>query len=192
MRSLSYLSVLRGSILFALAIFSLGIIVGLRAAFQSEDLAMKVLDDLKQSLSPILELSLWQLFLFVFANNALKSLLFMAAGLLFGIAPVLFLFGNGFVLGVLFAVAYAEHSLFLAILGILPHGIFEISAILIAGAIGINLGMALIKKIMHKEISLRTELSTGLKFFLKVIFPLLLFAAVIEIFLTPLVLRLLE
>ncbi len=81
--------------------------------------------------------------LFIFFNNALKSILVMYLGMLFGIVPIVFLAINGMMLGYLISKAAEQGGgeLFtLIVKGLLPHGIIEIPAIIIACAYGLRFG----------------------------------------------------
>jgi uncharacterized membrane protein SpoIIM required for sporulation len=80
----------------------------------------------------------------VLVNNIQVSFAAFAAGVLFGIGSVLILAFNGANLGValgLFIVA-GQQSRFWGL--ILPHGLLELSAVVIAGAAGMALGWALV------------------------------------------------
>jgi len=79
--------------------------------------------------------------------------------------------------------------------GILPHGLIEIPIIIMAAAVGLKLGEISIKKVLRKfrpqplrpegeETDLKAELEAALNFFLKFLFPLLILAAAVEIFVT--------
>jgi uncharacterized membrane protein SpoIIM required for sporulation len=77
-------------------------------------------------------------------NNTKVSILALALGVTWGIGTVILLFYNGVVLGaVILDYVRAGQSIFL--MGwLLPHGVVEIPAILIAGQAGLLLGQALI------------------------------------------------
>lgn len=80
---------------------------------------------------------------FIFFNNVIKSIIVMYLGVLMGIVPIVFLAINGMMIGYLVSKA-AEHGggeLFtLIVKGLLPHGIIEIPAIIIACAYGLRFG----------------------------------------------------
>jgi len=84
-----------------------------------------------------------ELFVRIFVNNALASLVLILSGLLFGVYPVYGLLLNGMAIGYLLqSLAVAGQSPWkMFLLGILPHGIFEIPAILLAAAFGMRLGL---------------------------------------------------
>lgn len=81
---------------------------------------------------------------FIFLNNALKALFVMAAGILFGFAPVFFMVINGMILGYLWTITAEKAGAGAALVhfakGILPHGIIEISVIILACAYGLKMG----------------------------------------------------
>lgn len=110
-----------------------------------------------------------------------------------GIAPFLFLpavslVTNGFLLGLLGAM-YGTGGLGLYMAGILPHGIFELSALLISAACGIALcrNMGLFVTSNAKRIPMVELLYDILRVILLVIAPLTVAAAAIEAYVTPVI-----
>jgi stage II sporulation protein M len=121
----------------------------------------------------------------IFLNNAIKSLLVMAGGVVFGLFPVIFLLANGAALGIVLSASVRSRGLLPALLAILPHGIFELPAILLASSMGLLLGGFAIKRLFRRaNISLRNELVLAMSFFTRIVLPLLVVAAVVEAFLT--------
>jgi uncharacterized membrane protein SpoIIM required for sporulation len=94
-------------------------------------------------------------------NNTKVSILVLALGVTWGIGTVILLFYNGVVLGaVIFDYVRAGQSVFL--MGwLLPHGVIEIPAILIAGQGGLLLGQALIGWSSKESLSQRLRSVTG-------------------------------
>lgn len=130
----------------------------------------------------------WNFFTFIFWNNATKAVLVIFAGALAGIIPIIFLVINGGVLGFLLHLSWQQGlSMYDVIVkGLLPHGIIEIPAIIIACAFGLKFGMLIIKSLaqMNKRVRNRT---TDLRYFIKQtgtasvwIVILLFIAAIIE------------
>ncbi len=128
------------------------------------------------------------MFLFIFFNNAIKVWLFIFLGAFLGIWPITVLVINGMMLGYVLT-AQSEYSPFLLFAkGILPHGILELPAIIIACAYGMRFGGLLLKSffsVWNEE--KRTRVAPELKHFLKMVIPLgcvltiaLLAAAIIE------------
>jgi uncharacterized membrane protein SpoIIM required for sporulation len=94
-------------------------------------------------------------------NNTQVSILALALGVTWGIGTLILLFYNGVVLGaVIFDYVRAGQSVFL--MGwLLPHGVVEIPAILIAGQAGLLLGQALIGWNSKEGINQRLRSVTG-------------------------------
>ncbi|GIP61162.1 stage II sporulation protein M [Paenibacillus woosongensis] len=141
----------RKMLLVSLTLFVAGIVLGnvysdyLGAMLKPQIHAIReVSGTLSQSSSP--ELSF---FIFIFLNNAIKSLLVIGLGAFFGFMPVVFLVMNGMVLGYLVRETSAQGAdMFeLIVKGLLPHGIIEIPAILIAAAYGLQFGYLVLKSL---------------------------------------------
>ena len=113
------------------------------------------------------------LFLFIFFNNARVAFLSILLGPSI-IAPYLFIFTNGIIIGAVVRAA-TPGTLFL----LLPHGIFELPAILLSFAYAIKIGRACL---FHRN-KLTDAYAEGFIVLVKLILPLLLFAALIESFL---------
>lgn len=81
----------------------------------------------------------------IFLNNAIKSILVIYVGALLGIVPILFLVINGMVIGYLLQniadLHGGAHVFEIIVKGLLPHGIIEIPAIIIACAYGLRFGV---------------------------------------------------
>ena len=109
------------------------------------------------------------------------------------VSAVLILFSNAYLIGVMGAY-YRINALsipaFLA--GILPHGVFELTALALGAAIGFTICLTLVKKILHTPGTppMRELVSDGLRTLLLVVLPLLVCAAVVEAYLTPQIMEL--
>ncbi|QHW32708.1 stage II sporulation protein M [Paenibacillus rhizovicinus] len=98
------------------------------------------------------------LMLFIFLNNVIKAVLVMYLGIFFGVIPIIFLAINGMILGYLIhhTAEQGNDMLFTVIVkGLLPHGILELSAIVIACAYGLRFG----KMMLHGAGTLLTRKS---------------------------------
>jgi stage II sporulation protein M len=122
----------------------------------------------------------FRLFLSIFFNNAGVATTAYALGIVFGIVPILVVAFNGLILGVV--ATYLVHSGTISfqrmVLGILPHGIIEIPAILLAATSGVLLCKALLRG------GGRGMAMESLKLYV-VSLGMLLLAAFIEAFITP-------
>ena len=115
----------------------------------------------ESSTNPVLASSKDRFSAALITNNTKVSILALALGITWGIGTLLLLFYNGVVLGaVIFDYVRAGQSVFL--MGwLLPHGVVEIPAILIAGQAGLLLGQALIGWNSKESINQRLRSVTG-------------------------------
>lgn len=124
------------------------------------------------------------LMLIIFANNAGKGLIAMLAGFFFSIFPVLFIILNGYIVGVVISLRQPDWGIQGVLMAILPHGIFEIPAIIIACSYGVWLGYRFYLSLFYGE-KFKPYLLHAVKIYLRGILPVLFIAAVIEAFITP-------
>lgn len=179
----------------SLILFTAGIVIGtLNTDFITELITpqLKGLQEYSRELSESANPQ-WNFFVFIFLNNAVKSIAIIFVGALFGLLPIFFLMMNGMVIGYLLttAASQGENMFDLIVLGLLPHGIIEIPAILIASGFGLQFGYMILKGL--GELGARDESERTVKWggFLKTlgrasiwITLLLLIAAIIESTLT--------
>jgi uncharacterized membrane protein SpoIIM required for sporulation len=111
--------------------------------------------------NPTLESSKSRFSATLITNNTKVSILALALGITWGIGTLILLFYNGVVLGaVIFDYVRAGQSVFL--MGwLLPHGVIEIPAILIAGQAGLLLGQALVGWNSEEGLTRRLRSITG-------------------------------
>lgn len=125
--------------------------------------------------------------LFIYSHNLLTAAISCFAGPLLLIAPIGVLAFNGFILGWIGVAAATQKGILFALEGLMPHGIFELTALVLASAAGLRFGIAAIKKAFsneNKPFALKPEFYATLKLF-AVAAVLLLIAAMLETFLTP-------
>ncbi len=90
----------------------------------------------------------------IFFNNAFASILALLSGLGAGLIPLLFMLSNGMVIGIVLEMIIQgrrREGITLFLVGILPHGIFELPAVLISTAIGLKLGYSVIKSVLARK-----------------------------------------
>jgi uncharacterized membrane protein SpoIIM required for sporulation len=121
----------------------------------------------------------------IISNNLLASVEIIVLGIFFGIFPVFALAINGLVLGyVYFYVSDITPLGFFSV--ILPHGLIELSALMIAITCGLRLGIASLTAITQRD--KRTPLrkaGSDVMNMLPVVFLLLIIAGLIEGFISP-------
>lgn len=163
-------------------IFFISAYVGYTAAQENptiDDTLRKFFEGFRDYMSnPVL------LMLIIFANNAGKGLIAMLAGFFFGIFPVLFITLNGYIVGVVVSLRQSDWGIQKVLMAILPHGILEIPAIIIACSYGVWLGYRFYMSLFAGE-AFKPYLMHALKVYLRVIVPILLIAAAVEAFITP-------
>ena len=130
------------------------------------------------------------LLLIIFINNAIKALGLTFLGILLGLPPILFIGLNGFVLGGLGSALESVKGWGYVMASFLPHGVIEIPVILLAAALGLTVGMESLKWLGRRESRVKLQLSNCLKVYVRWILPGLALAAIIEVFVTPLLIGL--
>ena len=128
----------------------------------------------------------------LFFNNSRS----MVSAILFGFIPYAYFsalsLGTNAMLVGLFAAVYVNEgkSLLHYLYGILPHGIFEIPALILALSCGFYLCETVTTYFRSKEKGIvRQAITNILPVYLCVILPLLLLAAVVECYITPVILQ---
>ena len=123
------------------------------------------------------DLNAWQMILFLFRNNLWSAFSGILLGIVFGVVPALSTILNGYVLGFVSSAVVAEAG-YISLWRLLPHGIFEIPAVMISLGLGIKLGMFMFARKPIYEFKRRLLMS--MKVFLLIVIPLLVVAAIIE------------
>jgi stage II sporulation protein M len=128
------------------------------------------------------------LLLAIFFNNAVKTLLVIVLGRFFGLLPALFLLANGAAIAIAVYSSSQLRGLTHSILILVPHGLLELPAVLLGTSVGFMIGFHSFRRVLGKADRSNTgQLGAALRFFLVVIVPLLIVAASIEVFITPVV-----
>jgi stage II sporulation protein M len=130
------------------------------------------------------------LLLLIFINNAIKALGLVFSGILLGVPPLFFIGLNGFILGGLGSALESVNGWTYVIASFVPHGVIEIPMVLLATALGLTIGMESLKWLVRRESRVKLQLSDCLKVYVRWILPGLAAAAIIEVFVTPLLIGL--
>lgn len=186
----------------AVLLFILGIALGAAAAVyypeQVQQLLQSVTGQLERLGKDIFTGSRLQGTLILFGHNLRAVALIAALGLALGIYPAFAMAFNGAIIGLFGVVTAAEASLLTFLVGIVPHGILEIPALIIGAGIGLRLGIGPLFAKPHRPFArlgardtswqgYKRELTSAL-IWLGLPVVLLFFAAIIEVNITPLVL----
>ncbi len=174
-----YLYSLRLYILFVFAFFICSALIGylgfLNGLFNT---AMSWIEQLSENVKDFSDsypigVTFLLFFFVILLNNAFTCFIDILLGPLAGVFPLFSDFVNGGLVG-----WFAQKEGLIILIGIIPHGIFEIPAFLISAAIGVRLGREVFRRRGERDV--RGELGKGLKVFLILVLPLLVIAAVIE------------
>jgi stage II sporulation protein M len=191
----------RGYVLTACLLLLGGAVIGYLQADLVETFAKQMMSQVKEIVQRIKDNggSAAATFWAIFTNNVTSSLMMMALGLFFAFLPVVGLLSNGVLLGfILFKyAAYGINPWLVLAVGILPHGIFELPAVIFAAAVGIRLGMLTFRSIgavlrINPAEQVKNDWYAVLKQFpaaVLTVIVLLLVAAVVESVVTPALLQ---
>jgi len=177
-------------VIIAVLLFAGGLVWGLLApASGGAAIFSAETKSLQDMASTINSLPQWGMFALVLTKN-ITALLFsfvMSPCLL--ILPLVTLLLNGWLIGAVAPGVVSQHSVKYLLIGILPHGVFELPALFIGEAAALSFGISAMKALFSK--GERTQFHPMARPEIKhVIVSLLLFipAAAIETFVTPLLL----
>ena len=180
-------------IFVAIFLFGIGLVFGLTVALALpaspvgitlEDIpGLKELVDFLASLPPALTA------VFIFTKNASVLLLSFALSPILCLVPAIALFSNGSILGLISVMVSQEESVGFVLAGLLPHGVFELPALILGEAAALSFGAVVILALFKKERRslLLPSLKQNLKYLI-IALALLLPAAIIETYVTPLLL----
>jgi stage II sporulation protein M len=125
----------------------------------------------------------------LFFNNLQACILLFLGGATFGILTIFIMSINGILIGAIMEIVHKDHTPLFVAAALLPHGIFEIPAFIISGALGILLAQSLIAEWYGGGDSAIAAYSQA-RLFLAVVLPLVVIAACVEAFITPVVIHL--
>lgn len=121
------------------------------------------------------------LFFNILVQNVMATIFVIISGVIVGIIPTFAVSSNGFGLGVLYRQASEVSGYSKAALKILPYGVLEIPALLIAASYGLWLGVMAVRRMRGQEPTLlRFHIEHSFRRYFAVVFPLLVIAAGIE------------
>ena len=175
--------------MLATIIFLVTLVLGMSLAGGTSAEIIKQLGELLKPLRQVGNPSLLFL-LIIFINNAIKALGAVLLGVLLGLPPLLFISLNGLIIGGFVSVVKSLRGLEYVIASLAPHGVVEIPMLLLATALGFMVGIESLKWLVRRESQVKSQLSACLKLYLKWVLPGLAIAALIEVFITPLLVRL--
>ena len=129
------------------------------------------------------------MFVKLFANNLEACILLFLGGASFGILTIFIMSLNGIVIGAIMEIISKDHSALFVAAALVPHGIFEIPAFIISGALGILLAQVLISEWYGTGDAAPAAYAYA-RLFIVFVLPLVFAAAMVEAFITPVVIHL--
>jgi stage II sporulation protein M len=172
-----------------MAVFAIGMIFSLIFFNGREEKAMELFIELAKSLKDkgLDDLSAGPLSIKIFLNNTQIALMIMFLSLIpllpIGLSICLL---NGGTIGLVAFVFYLKtNNLLLLVLSILPHGIIEIPTIFYTASLGMLIWKKITLSVFNKKDDVKFSFLKALKCFLFIVVPLLMIAALIESFITP-------
>jgi stage II sporulation protein M len=129
------------------------------------------------------------IFVKLFLNNLEACILLFLGGASFGILTIFIITLNGILIGAIMEIVHKDHSIGFVVAAILPHGIFEIPAFIISGAIGILLAQSLINE-WYTGTDTAEDAKKFARTFILYVLPLVAIAAFVEAFITPIIIHL--
>ena len=175
-------------VFIAIFLFGIGLVFGLATPTSDINLLFEdvvALEEIGNTLVPFEFLTV----IFILANNASALLLSFTLSPIFLLMPILALTFNGWFLAFISTIVIQEESLGFVLSGLLPHGVFELPAFILGEAAALSFGAMVVLALFKKEKRnlLLPNLKQNLRY-LMLALALLVPAAIIEIYITPLLL----
>lgn len=164
----------RWYVVFAFAVFMLTFLVGfLFPVFYRAE----IFSFIAELIATLGDKGVVEMIGYIFLNNLRAGFFAMILGIGFGIFPLSAVVVNGYLLGFVARFAVEQEGIFV-LWQLVPHGIFELPAILFSIGMGMKLGVSVLG--VWGCGKLKYNLREGFRFFVFVVVPLLVVAAVIE------------
>jgi len=128
-----------------------------------------------------------QMWLIIFVNNSLIFFLTILSWFFLSFLGMLLTVSQVIKILIVSHLAVEKVWIMKTVLSMLPHWVFEITALVLALWLMFKITVLIIKKVWNwKKVKISDELKNVFKFFFLFIIPLTAFAALIETFITPL------
>ena len=171
----------------AIFLFGIGLTWGLTTPIDTTSLLPEDIAAFEELADFLMSLPQSSVFILIFIKNVSAVLISFVLSPVFCLMPVIAFIVNGGLLCLVSTAVIQEKSLGYLLAGLLPHGIFELPALIMGEAAALSFGTAVILALFKKERRklLLPNLRQNLRY-LTVALILLLPAAIIETYITPL------
>ncbi len=175
-------------ILFSTILFISGILLGLMIPTEGAGVFLEQaasLNDITGIIAPLPQIFI---FTFILLKNISVVVLSFILSPILCIVPAVTLVINGGVIGLVSAIIIEEESLPFLLTGLLPHGILELPALIMGESVALSFGFTVLQRIFGKnKPDIVSNLKGNLKY-LAISAGLFFLAALIETFITPVLL----
>ena len=185
---IGYMSMLWPYLIIIIFVFIGSLLMGYASAANFPHMAENLMKEFSSRFAPILTMSPIYILITIFLNNTFVSLVSLVLGIAVGIFPILFIASNGYFVGMVSYLVGQQKGFVFILLALLPHGVVELPTIFLSASIGLRLGHQVFLSLIGRPTEVRGEIKKGLKFYFSLIMPFLFIAAIIETFITPLIL----
>jgi stage II sporulation protein M len=173
------------AVLIAAVFFAVTLGMGVLAVNQDPVVGEEVLKILQEEIfGQITDENPFSVAIKIFLNNLEACLILFIGGAAFGILTLLVLGMNGLLIGAVIELVRQQEGVVFVAAAIVPHGIFEVPAFILASAFGLLLADALFRELQGTADAAEKAFLLGRQF-LTFVVPLLLVAAFTEAFITP-------
>jgi uncharacterized membrane protein SpoIIM required for sporulation len=180
-------------VLLATFIFFMMLLIGYFVGVYDQAGAYETLDSYKENqATPIMKQAKIVQMLIVFIGNALVGGSIMLAGSILASKPFGISFGsvfalsyNGYVIGNMCSVFVAMFGAPIVILSMLPHAVFELSAIFVCAGIGLFMGNTITKeRKKNNDYNPKPLEKESIRIYFTILVPVFLLAAIIEMYIS--------
>ena len=173
---LEYTKGLKNYFFIILIVFLLIGVFGFFFPYFFEDQILEIITELLEKTK---DLGTFDLISFIITNNIKTAFFGMIFGVFFGVISLVITVVNGYVLGFVANKTIGVEG-FLVLWRLLPHGIFELPAIVLSLAAGLRLGMFFFISEKKTWREFWRWLKDSIRVFVFIIIPLLVIAGIIE------------
>ncbi len=177
-------------LLITALLFVIGLVLGVATPVSTTGPVSGEVDALKTLADFLASLPRPSFLVLIFIKNVSAVLISFILSPIFCLMPILALILNGWLIGFVSVAAVQQKSVIYVIAGLLPHGVFELPALIMGEAVALSFGTAVMLAVFNKD--KRSRLLPNLRQNLKyLVVALILFlpAATIETYVTPSFLR---
>jgi stage II sporulation protein M len=182
-----YVRILWPYLIIIIFVFFGSLLTGYASAASFPDMADTLMKSFSSRFAPLLTMNPLYILLMIFLNNAVVSLVSLVLGIALGVFPILFIASNGYFVGVISYIVGQQKGLLFILLALLPHGVIELPMVFLSASIGLRLGHQVFFYLIGRPTEVKREFKRGLMFYFLLIVPLLFVAAIIETFITPVI-----